>query len=130
MAQAKAKANKKNNSLPSAGDIPAGMKQLGGGYAASWSPNEGDSIHGKTTGEVKTVSIKRGRKTQESRCVEITDDATGERHTVWEAAALVDLFDALTEAGEGTEVFIRFDGLGKAKAGQNPPKRYTVAVAA
>lgn len=132
MAQAKKSAKAKTaTALPQGEGIPEGMKQIGGGYAATWAPEIGDSLHGRTTSPVKTVEMTIGRKKQERRCVEITDDETGNRATVWESAALGDLFDTLVDSGEGTEVYIRFDGLGKArKAGQNPPKLYTVATAA
>lgn len=117
--------------LPQSADIPQGMKQIGGGYAPTWDPKEGEAIHGPTTSEIKTVEMTIGRKKQERRCVEITDQNTGNRVTVWESAALGELFDALAESGKGTVVYIRFDGLGKArKAGQNPPKLFSAAIAA
>lgn len=123
--------SKPASALPQASAIPEGMQQIGGGYAPTWEPSEGDSLHGMTTSEVKTVEMTIGRKKQERRCVEITDDESGNRFTVWESAALGDLFDCLAEIGEGTEVYIRFDGLGKAKKqGQNPPKLFTTAIAA
>lgn len=126
-----AKKNAKAKALPQSADIPAGMKQIGGGYAPTWDPQEGEAIHGPTTSEVKTVEMTIGRRKQERRCVEVTDQDTGNRVTVWESAALGQLFDELAEAGMGTVVFIRFEGLGKVKkAGQNPPKLYTAALAA
>lgn len=123
------KANRK--ALPQPQDIPEGFKQIGGGYAPTWEPEEGDVLRGITTTDVKVVEMTIGRRKQERRCVEITDLDSGNRVTVWESAALGELFDELAKAGEGTEVFIRFDGLGKAKkAGQNPPKLFTAALAA
>lgn len=117
--------------LPQPADIPAGMKQLGGGYAPTWDPKEGEVIHGPTTGLVKEVEMVIGRKKQVRRCVEVTDQYTGVRVTLWESAALGELFDHLAESGPGTVIYVRFDGLGKAKkAGQHPPKLYTVALAA
>lgn len=117
--------------LPQPADIPAGMKQIGGGYAPTWDPKEGEAIHGPTTSPVKEVEMTIGRKKQTRRCVEVTDQDTGSRVTLWESAALVELFDQLAEAGLGTVVYVRFDGLGKVrKAGQNPPKLYTAALAA
>ena len=120
-----------STALPQSQDIPEGMKQMGGGYAKTWTPEEGESIHGPTTSEVREVEMTIGRKKQTRRCVEITDQESGDRHTVWESAALVELFDELVKAGEGTVVYLRFDGLGTAKkAGQNPPKLFTAAIAA
>lgn len=132
MAKAKAKATAKPaTSLPQAADIPEGFQQIGGGYAPTWNPEVGDSLQGPTTSDVKTVEMTIGRRKQERRCVEITDGTSGERVTVWESAVLGQLFDQLVDAGEGTQVYIRFDGLGTAKkAGQNPPKLYTAAIAA
>lgn len=128
---AKKTAKRTATALPQSNDIPEGMKQIGGGYAPTWEPNEGDVIYGPATSEVKVVEMTIGRKKQERRCVEITDNETGNRVTVWESAALGELFDQLAKAGLGTLVYIRFDGLGKAKkAGQNPPKLFTAALAA
>lgn len=116
--------------LPQSDKIPEGMKQVGGGYAPTWKPTEpGEVLHGIVSDQVRTVEIKQGRKKDERRVFELTDNATGDRYAVWESAALGDLFDIVTERGVGTEVFIQFDGLGKKKAGQNPPKLFTVAVA-
>lgn len=129
-ATASAKRNGKGNAaLPPAGDIPEGMKQLGGGYAPTWKPETGDSLHGNVSSAIRTVEMKIGRKVQERRVFELTtkDD---QRFAVWESAALSELFEQVEEAGVGFEVYIRFDGLGTAKKGQNPPKLFTVAAAA
>jgi len=121
----------KANALPASADIPSGMKQIGGGYAPTWEPSEGDTLHGPTTSEVKEVEMTIGRRKQTRRCVEIMDSNTEQRFTIWESAALVELFDALADSGRGTVVYIKFMGLGKVKkAGQNPPKLYTAALAA
>ncbi len=129
MATRKKKATAK--SLPQSNSIPDGMKQIGAGYADTWIPEVGDSIHGPTTSEVKTVELKIGRRTNERRCVEVTDQNSGERVTVWESAALAELFDELAGAPVGTVVYIYFKGLGTAKkAGQNPPKLFDAAIAA
>jgi len=131
---AKKKTTRKSNpapALPAADGIPEGMKQIGGGYADTWNPEPGDSIHGPTTSPVKEVEMTIGRRKQTRRCVEVTDEESGQRVTVWESAALAELFDTLTESGEGAVVYIRFRGLGTAKkAGQNPPKLFDAAVAA
>lgn len=118
--------------LPQSANIPEGMKQMGGGYAPTWKPEEiGDALHGAISGIPREVEFKQGRKTVQRRVMEITD-MEGARHAVWESAALGALFDEMTELGEdaeGTEVYLHFDGLGKKKAGQNPPKLFTVATA-
>ena len=122
--------SKPATALPQSQDIPEGFKQLGGGYAATWKPeNVGDSLMGTVSASVREVELTIGRKKTERRCFEVTTE-DGERFTVWESAALGELFDQVSEAGEGVGVYLRFDGLGKKKAGQNPPKLFTVALAA
>ena len=115
-------------SLPPGSNIPEGMKQMGGGYAPNWSPEVGDSIHGPVVSDVRTVELKYGRRKVERRVVEV--DNGGTRVALWESAALSDLFDAIEQHGQGFTIFVQFDGLGKKKAGQNPPKLFTVATAA
>lgn len=119
-------------SLPQSADIPAGMKQMGGGYAATWTPVEvGDAIHGVVSDVVKELVLNKGtKKENKTRTMEVTD-MEGERFSVWESAVLISLFDAVVELGEdgiGTEIYIRFDGLGKKKPGQSPPKLFTCAM--
>jgi len=119
--------------LPQSNDIPEGMKQMGGGYAPSWKPEEvGESVHAAVTDKVREVEMKIGRKQVTRRVVEVTTLDGDNRWAIWESAALGDLFDDLAEMEDpiGTEVYLRFDGLGKKKAGQNPPKLFTVAMAA
>ncbi len=117
------------NALPDAEGIPEGFEEIGGGYAATWKPEEhGKLLHGPVTGGVRLVEMTIGRKKQERRCMEVTQKKTGERFTLWESAALGELFDTIAEVGEGPEVYCRFDGFGKKKPGQNPPKLFTVAI--
>ena len=123
------KTAKPATALPSSQDIPEGFKQMGGGYAATWKPEtEGESLTGFVTGGVRDVELTIGRKKQTRRCFEMTTD-DDQRFTIWESAALGELFDTVIEAGEGIGVYLRFDGYGKKKPGQNPPKLFTVAVA-
>lgn len=128
----------KAKALPQSKDIPQGMKQMGGGYAPTWKPeNEGDTIHGVVTEGIKVVEFTNKRKVKgklveevtERRVIEVTQNDSGERFAVWESAALVSLFDEIEEKGAGHEVYIRYDGLGKKKPGQNAPKLFTVAMA-
>ena len=120
-------------SLPQSASIPAGMKQMGGGYASTWSPVEvGDSIHGVVSDLPKQLTLNKGTKKENvTRVMEVTD-SEGERFAVWDSAVLTSLFDeieSLEDDGIGTEIFIQYDGLGKKKTGQNPPKLFTVAIA-
>jgi len=124
---------KKNNvaALPQADNIPAGMKQMGGGYAPTWTPVEiGDSIHGIVSAMPKELTLNKGTKKENiTRVMEVTN-MEGERFAVWDSAVLATLFDTVEEYGEvGQEVYIEYTGLGKKKPGQNPPKLFTVAMA-
>ena len=129
---AKKKATKKTApaaALPESEAIPEGFEEIGGGYAQTWKPEEhGKLLHGKVTGGVREVEMTIGRKKQTRRCLEVTQKKSGERFTLWESAALGELFDQIVETGEGPEVYVRFDGYGKKKPGQNPPKLFTVAI--
>ena len=115
-------------SMPAASSVPEGFKKLGGGYAETWQPEIGDSLTGIVTSPIKIVPLKQGRKTTDRRCMEVTVDGTETRYTIWESATLVNLFDDLGDNAEGSRVYLRFDGLGKKKAGQNAPKLFTVAI--
>ena len=106
------------------GEIPSGMRQLAGSFAPTWNPEEVPHLRG-TFSEPKSVTLTQGKKQVERRCVEFTTE-NDETFTVWESAGLVHMFE---EVEPGTEVFIRYDGLGTAKKGQNAPKLFTVAVA-
>ena len=119
-------------SLPQSSAIPAGMKQLGGGYSPTWTPVEvGDSIHAIVSDLPKELTLNEGTKKENTtRVMEVTD-MEGTRHAIWCSAVLNTLFDAveaLEEEGIGTEIYIQYDGLGKKKTGQNPPKLFTVAM--
>ena len=126
----KAPATASAAALPSSEPIPEGFEEIGGGYAPTWKVEDFPVLHGPVTGGVRDVEMTIGRKKQTLRCMEVTRKKSGERYTVWESAALGDLFDQIVETGEGPEVYIRYDGLGKAKPGQNPPKLFTVAIKA
>ncbi len=125
--------SKAAKSLPQAGDLPEGFDRLGGSNAPTWQPGLGDSIQGIITEPVKeveftqkrTVNGKKVDETVQRRVLTVTTE-DNQRHAVWESAALGELFEKALEL-ENLEVFIRFDGLGKKKAGQNPPKLFTVA---
>lgn len=123
-------ARKATASASTGGNIPKGMKPISGGYAKTWNVEDFDTIDGQAS-EVKVVKLsqKRGGKVEEieRRCVEVKNTRDGERCTVWESAALANLFDALEEQAP-CRVYIRFTGYGKAKKGQNAPKLFESAI--
>lgn len=121
--KAKAKATATRLAKTTSADVPKGMKALSGSFAPTWDPDKVNPLQG-TFGEPKTVPLKQGNKTVDRRCVEFTTNK-GERFTVWESAGLKTMFE---DVEPGTEVYIRFDGYGEAKKGQNAPKLFTVAV--
>ena len=116
--------------LPMGEDVPEGFETIGASYAATWKPEELKVLHGPVTGGVREVELTIRKEKKTVRCMEVTRKKSGERYTVWESASLRDLFDQIAETGEGPEVYIRYDGLGKKKPGQNPPKLFTVAIKA
>jgi hypothetical protein len=101
--------------------LPAGFKKVEG-FALPWDLDEMPVLQG-TWGKVRTITVKRGKKMEEQRVCDV-ETADGKRYNVWESALLRPLFD---DADEGTDVYIAFEGYGKAKAGQNAPKLFTVA---
>lgn len=113
-------------SLPATSGVPEGFEKVGGSYAPTWKPEkEGDSITGEVTSLIREVEMKMGRKTNTRRVVELTtDDGV---YAVWESATLSNMFAEIDAQGPGATYYIRFDGLGKKKTGQNPPKLFTVA---
>lgn len=122
----KAKATRKPSASSiaksSSANVPKGMKALSGSFAPTWDPEKVPELNG-TFGTIKEVPLKQGNKTVERRCTEFTTK-DGDRYTVWESAGLKVMFD---EVEPGTGVYIRFDGYGQAKKGQNAPKLFTVA---
>lgn len=137
MATAKKKTTRKSSkatatadALPDKEPVPEGFAQIGGSYAPTWKPGEEGpkTLHGPVTGAVREVEQTIGRRKQTRRCMEVTQKKTGKAFTVWESATLGALFDHIGETGEGPEVWIRYDGVGKPKKGQHPPKLFTVAI--
>lgn len=118
----------KNSSLKARSALPSGFKAISKG-GDSWKPDKpGDSIVGTLVG-IKSVhfdaEMKGKRVVRAERDVNVYTirTATGEVG-VWESAGL----KALQDVKKKQQVFIRFDGMGRAKPGQNAPRLYTVAV--
>lgn len=115
----------------SAKSLPKGYKALTG-FGDSWpgqKPKKGATLEGKILkfdATKQTRQEKQGKKTVEKKVtVKICriQKADGSETSVWESAGMKPLF-ALKK---GTSVFIRFEGMGKAKPGFNAPKLYTIA---
>lgn len=107
--------------------LPRGYKAVSG-FGESWpgqEPKKGVTLEGTLTGfDEYKAPARKGEK--HGRVVKIAriEAADGRTFSVWESSGLRALF----AQDEGAEVFLRFDGMGKAKKGQNAPKLYTVAV--
>jgi hypothetical protein len=73
--------------------------------------------------EFDVVEVKRGKKKVEVEVAKL-ETLDGPVLTLWESAGLAPIFDY----EEGVEVAIIFDGMGKAKRGQNAPRLYRIGV--
>lgn len=120
-AKAKAKARPRGNGKASENGLPAGFKRVEG-FGQNWDVEAMPILQG-TWGKIRTIDVKRGKKTEPARVCDVTTE-DGKRYTVWESATLVPAFE---EVSEGDEVYISFDGYGTAKKGQNAPKLFTFA---
>jgi hypothetical protein len=118
----------KNSSLKTKSALPSGFKAISKG-GDSWTPTKnGESISGVLTG-VKPVHFDaemKGKKVvRQERDVNVyTIKTKNGEIQVWQSAGL----KALENVKKKQQVYIRFDGMGRAKPGQNAPKLYTVAV--
>lgn len=108
----------------SASKLPKGFTAISGS-SDSW-PNDntkpGDSILATIT-EYDSIKVKRGRKLEDVELMRC-EASDGRKVTLWKSAGLAPLF----EYEEGTEFYAEFNGMGKAKKGQNAPRLYTLAV--
>lgn len=103
--------------------LPEGFQAIGG-FAQSWEYEKEPLLVGTITG-FREVTVKRGRKEEPvNTCTIEREDGT--LVTVWESATLRGLFE---QCEEGQMVAIAYQGIGKAKKGQNPPKLFAVGVA-
>jgi hypothetical protein len=123
-----AKKSAKSSDKDHAVVIPAGFKPTSGSYAPTWDPannSEHPSELIGVWGKEREVEVRRGRGVQKNRVCSVTTEDE-QVWSVWCSATLTGLFD---EAKEGDTVYMRFDGLGKAKRGQHPPKLFTTGIA-
>ena len=121
-------ARKKTSKKTATAELPKGFTAIGG-FGKSW-PNDdteaGDAIQGVVIDyDSITVDRKRGKKIVKETVNNLKlETADGSVFTLWESAGLRALFE---EDYTDVEVWIRFDGMGTAKRGQNAPKLYTLA---
>lgn len=104
--------------------LPAGFTAISGAGGDSVVWKKGVVVTGVVT-NIKTIQKKKPKKgekpTTRLMLVETSKGEVG----VWEKAALTALFD---KAKKGVSVFIRHEGMGKAKAGQSKPHLFTAAM--
>lgn len=130
MAKAKKKASKKTAKKVDKEHvvIPSGFKPTSGSYAPTWDPANNKDHPTELIGvwgKEREIEVRRGRGVQKNRVCNVTTEDE-QVWSVWMSATLTGLFD---EAKEGDTVYMRFDGLGKAKRGQHPPKLFTTGIA-
>jgi len=108
-------------------ELPKGFTSIGG-FGKSW-PNDdtkkGQAICGVVL-EYDSIIVtrKRGKKNVKETVQNMRlETDNGEVFTIWESAGLKTLFE---EDYTDLEVWLRYDGLGKKKSGQNPPRLYTL----
>ena len=124
MAKTKKKGKTTKAAKVSNTSLPKGFTPIAG-RGQSW-PNEntkpGDMIQG-TIVEYDEVTVGTGKKKRDVQIAKI-ETPKGHVYTVWESAGNGALFEYEVE----TEVAIIFDGYGKAKGGNNPPKLFRMGV--
>lgn len=125
-AKAKARSNRNSNSAP---QVPRGMRVLEGGYAQQWDVDAMAVLEGEVRSVPKSVTLNKGTKKEAERlCVEV-HAKDGGRYTLWESAALTNLFERLgVEKDLPLQIWVAYRGLGVAKKGQNAPKLFDVAI--
>jgi hypothetical protein len=104
--------------------LPKGFTAISSGFSKSWPSEEtkiGDAIEGVVT-EYRDVPRPKA-KGGDTQVMSIEQE-DGTTVSVWKSAVLTPFFD---EDYEGVRVWIRFDGHGKKKKGQNPVKLFTFA---
>jgi hypothetical protein len=126
---AKAKANT-SASLPEATPVPEGFRQISQERGILWDHEDMPVMMGTVKGPIQTVTVQTPQGPQDRRLFLCEEKETEEVYAIWESATLTPLFTELESLDDiHVSVFIRFDGYGQKKPGQNPPKLFTTAVA-
>lgn len=104
--------------------LPKGFTAISGmgGEAVEW--KKGVIVTGVVNG-IKTIQKKKPKKGEKPTTRLMLVQTEKGEVGVWEKAALSGLFD---KAKKGSAVFIRHEGMGKAKPGQSKPHLFTAAM--
>ena len=105
--------------------LPKGFEAISG-FGQAW-PNDDTEVGSLLTGEITEfdefdTGTGKNKRTVQTMKVE---DANGRVHTLYESSGLRALF----EYEVGTRIAVIFDGMGRAKRGQNAPRLYRLGVA-
>lgn len=104
-------------------ELPKGFTTITSGFNPNW-PDEGTKIGEAIQGVIIDYrDVPRPKNKGGDTQVAVLEKADGSQVDIWKSAVLKPLFD---EDYEGVEVWIRYDGLGKKKRGQNPARLYSI----
>jgi len=101
--------------------VPEGFTRADSGFPQSWDFEREPVVQGHVV-RIRTVELKYGKQVRETRVMEVAVD--GEPFSVWESAALTELFDAVSE---GDEVWIRYTGQIQVKGRRQPMRGFQAA---
>jgi len=113
---------------PAQAVLPKGFTSIGG-FGQSWPQEEtkkGEAVQGTVIeyDSIKVVRKRGGKNVTETVHNLKLETKDGTVITLWESATLKSLF---AEDYTDVEIWVRYDGLGKKKRGQNPAKLFTLA---
>ena len=105
--------------------LPKGFEAISG-FGQAW-PGDNATVGDMLTGEITEFDEFETGKGKNKRTVQTmkVEDSDGRVHTLYESSGLRALF----EYEEGTKIAVIFDGMGRAKRGQNAPRLYRLGVA-
>lgn len=104
--------------------LPKGFEAISG-FGQSW-PGEDATIGDMLVGSITDFDEFETGKGRNKRTVQTmkVEDGDGRVYTLYESSGLRALF----EYEVGTEIAVIFEGMGRAKRGQNAPRLYRLAV--
>lgn len=111
----------KAGELAAASKLPAGYESVqGAGFPDNHDFEKSPILQGTVT-DVKTVSVKKGRKMEDTQLMTVAD-SDGVISAVWNSAGLKELF---SKVKKGDSVFIEFLGMIPLK-GKQSMKKYSI----